>query len=160
MTIFMRGVLKALNERQRKVWVVDSFEGLPEPETRFDSFGWQKGDMSVTLDEVKENFDRYGLLDDQVAFVKGWFDRTLPTAGIERLAVLRVDADLYESTKTVLSICYPKLSRGGYAIFDDYQNLKDCRMAIDEYRLEHQIKDPIIFIDKRAVYWIKTSTHF
>ncbi|MCP9456386.1 MAG: TylF/MycF family methyltransferase [Nitrospira sp.] len=156
MTVFMRGVLKALNERRRKVWVVDSFEGLPEPQ--IDSFGWRKGDMGVSLDEVKENFDRYGLRDDQVVFVQGWFDQTLPVAGIEKLAVLRVDADLYESTQIVLNNCYPLLSVGGYAIFDDYLNLADCRRAIDEYRLEHGIRDPIIPIDKRAVYWIKSET--
>lgn len=155
MTIFMRGILKALDERDRKVWVVDSFEGLPE--SQVDSFGWQKGDMRVSLDEVKENFDRYGLRDDQVIFVKGWFDETLPTAGIEKLAVLRVDADLYESTKTVLNTCYPKLSVGGYAIFDDYQNLKDCRRAIDESRQDYHITDPVIPIDKRAVYWVKSA---
>lgn len=155
MTIFMRGILKAWGENNRKVWVVDSFEGLPQPQV--DSFGWQKGDMRVSFDEVKENFDRYGLGDDQVVFVKGWFDETLPTAGIEKLAVLRVDADLYESTKTVLNNCYSKLSVGGYAIFDDYQNLKDCRRAIDEYRQEHHITDPIIPIDKRAVYWVKSA---
>lgn len=76
---------------------------------------------------------------------------------IASLAVLRADADLYESTRDILVHLYPKLSVGGYAIFDDYQNLSDCRRAIDEYRLEHHINDPIIPIDKRAVYWIKSG---
>ena len=73
------------------------------------------------------------------------------------MAVLRVDADLYESTLDVLNNLYPKLSVGGYAVFDDYLNLVDCQRAIDEYREQHNIKDPIVKIDKRSVYWVKSS---
>jgi len=157
MTIFMRGVLKVMGERQRRVWVVDSFEGLPDPEASFDSFGWMKGAMAVSLDQVRSSFARYGLLDEQVVFLKGFFNDTLQDAGISALSVLRVDADLYESTRDVLNHLYPKLSAGGYAIFDDYQNLKDCQRAIDEYRLQYRIEDPIVKIDKRAVYWVKSA---
>ncbi|MEQ1794021.1 MAG: TylF/MycF/NovP-related O-methyltransferase [Nitrospira sp.] len=158
MTIFMRGALKAMGEHQRRVWVVDSFEGLPNPEESFDSFGWKKGAMAESLDQVRSNFARYGLLDEQVVFLKGFFNDTLPGAGITTLSVLRVDADLYESTRDVLNHLYPKLSVGGYAIFDDYQNLKDCQRAIEEYRLQHHIEDSIIKIDKRAVYWVKSAS--
>jgi O-methyltransferase len=63
---------------------------------------------------------------------------------------------LYESTLDVLNNLYPKLSVGGYAIFDDYQNLKDCRKAVDEYRQAHKISDPIINIDSRAIFWKKS----
>jgi hypothetical protein len=157
MAIFMRGALKAMGD-QRRVWVADSFEGLPHPDQRHNFFGWRKGDMAVPLETVKANFARYGLLDEQVVFLKGFFHETLPTASITSLSVLRADADLYESTRHILVHLYPKLSVGGCAIFDDYQNLKDCRLAIDEYRLDHQITDPIIPIDKRAVYWIKSAT--
>ena len=111
--------------------------------------------MAVSLEEVKDNFRRYGLLDDQVLFLKGFFNETLPTAPISALSVLRVDADLYESTLEVLNNLYPKLSVGGYAVFDDYQNLKDCRRAVDEYRHAHGITDPITNIDLRAVFWKK-----
>jgi O-methyltransferase len=157
MTVFMRGVLKARGETQRRVWVADSFAGLPAPDANADSFGWKGGDMAVSLEEVKNNFLRYGLLDDQVTFLKGFFSATLPKAPISALSVLRVDADLYESTLDVLNSLYPKLSVGGYAIFDDYQNLGDCRRAIDEYRQTHGIADPIIKIDTRAVFWKKTD---
>jgi hypothetical protein len=157
MTIFMRGVLKARGDKLRRVWVADSFAGLPDPDAALDSFGWKAGDMAVSLDEVKCNFMRYGLMDDQVTFLKGFFSETLPNASISALSVLRVDADLYQSTLEVLNNLYPKLSVGGYAIFDDYQNLKDCRNAIDEYRQAHRISDPIINIDSRAVFWRKTA---
>ncbi len=156
MTIFMRGVLQALNEESKNVWVVDSFEGLPEPEKGFDSFGWAKGNMSVSLEDVKSNFRRFGLLDGSVKFLKGYFQDSLPKSSIESLSILRVDADLYESTAVVLNYLYPKLSVGGYAIFDDYANLVDCQRAIDEYREKHNISDPIIPIDARAIYWKKS----
>ena len=151
-SIFMRAVLK-VHDKERRVWVVDSFEGLPQPDSGYDSFGWRAGDMAVSLDEVKANFARYGLLDDNVRFLKGFFSQTLPNAPIGNLAVLRVDADLYESTMDVLESLYPKLSVGGYAIFDDYKNLPDCRKAIDEYRRRHDITEEIMDIDSRAVFW-------
>jgi O-methyltransferase len=156
MTIFMRAVLAAHCVRDRKVWVVDSFSGLPEIDREHDTFEWHRGQMMVSLSEVECNFARYGLLDDQVKFLKGFFSDTLVHPPIERLAILRVDADLYTSTMDVLTNLYPRLSPGGYAVFDDYQNLPDCRRAIDEFRVDNQIKDEIKRIDDRAVLWQKT----
>lgn len=72
MAIFMRGVLKAMGD-QKRVWVADSFEGLPDPLQRQNFFGWRKGDMAVSLETVTANFARYGLLDEQVVFFEGFF---------------------------------------------------------------------------------------
>lgn len=157
MTIFMRAVLKAYGVEGRSVWVADSFAGLPPPEKEHDTFGWREGSMAASLAEVQQNFARYGLLDGQVKFLKGFFNESLPDAPIGELAILRLDADLYESTRDALEVLYPKLSKGGYAIFDDYQNLVDCRRAIDEYRERCGIVDPIEKIDTRAVFWKKTA---
>jgi O-methyltransferase len=157
MTIFMRAVLKAYGIKDRKVWVADSFAGLPEIDAGKETFAWRRGDMAVSLDTVQTNFARYGLLDAQVQFLKGFFSETLPKAPVERLAVLRVDADLYSSTLDVLNTLYEKLSPGGFAIFDDYQNLPDCRRAIEEFRRAKGIRDKLIRIDQRAVYWCKGS---
>ena len=157
MTILMRALLEAYGDTSRRVWVVDSFCGLPKPDENVDSSWWRPGDMAVSLEEVKENFARYSLLDDRVKFVRGFFADSLPTASVSQLSVLRVDADLYQSTLDVLENLYPKLSYGGYAIFDDYQNLPECRRAIDEYRSANSIEDPIVEIDTRAVYWIKNK---
>ena len=156
MTIFMRGVLKALNENMRSVWVVDSFEGLPTiSEHEKSASWWRGGDMAIPIDKVRDNFARFNLLDDRVRFLKGYFSDSLPSAPIRQLAVLRLDADLYESTRDVLTHLYPKLSPGGYCIVDDYRNLGDCQRAVDEYRQLHNVTDPIEFIDTRAVYWKK-----
>jgi O-methyltransferase len=155
MTIFMRGVLQTLGQTDRTVWVADSFEGLPplDHADERNASWWREGDMAVSLETVRENFRRYGLLDDRVQFLKGFFSATLPTAPIEKLAILRMDADLYQSTADVLEHLYPRLSPGGYLICDDYLNLHDCKRAVDEYRAQHGITEPIRPIDKRAICW-------
>ncbi len=154
MTIFMRAVLAAYQVTDRKVWVADSFEGLPPIDRRHETYDWNKGDMAVGLDAVKGNFERYGLLDGQVEFLKGYFSDTLPRAPIGQLAVLRADADLYQSTMDILRNLYGKLSPGGYAVFDDY-HLPDCKRAIEEFRTENGITEAIVKIDGQAVYWQK-----
>jgi len=157
--IFMRGMLKAYGETGRKVWVADSFEGLPPPNVekypRDEGVDFHKYPaLAVGLEEVKANFERYGLLDDQVVFLKGWFKDTLPKAPIERLAVLRLDGDMYESTMDALFNLYPKLSPGGFAIIDDYA-LYSCANAVHDYRRWNNIADEIKTIDWCGAFWRK-----
>ena len=157
-TIFMRAVLKAYGVDDRVVWVADSFEGLPAPDPKrypadFGSVFHLFADLSVTLDQVKANFDRYGLLDDQVRFLKGWFRDTLPTAPVERLALARLDGDMYESTIDSLESLYPKLSVGGYLIVDDYGDIPACRQAVHDYRRANSITEAIVPIDSTGIYW-------
>jgi O-methyltransferase len=161
MAIFMRGVLRAHGITDRSVWVADSFEGLPPPDvTRFpadrglDLSHWDV--LSVGVDEVRRNFARYELLDDQVRFLVGWFRDTLASAPIRELAVLRLDGDLYESTIEALEGLYPKLSVGGFCIIDDYGAVDRCRDAVTAYRSAHGIDDEIVPIDATGVYWRRT----
>ncbi len=106
---------------------------------------------------MKANFERYGLLDDQVRFLKGWFRETLPKAPIERLAIVRLDGDMYESTLDGLVNLYPKLSVGGYLIVDDYGAVSGCRQAVLDYRERLGITDEIIPTDWTAVYWRRSN---
>jgi O-methyltransferase len=159
--IFMRGVLKALEDTERRVWACDSFAGLPRPDA--ETYPADAGDphwtfthLIVTLEEVKANFERYGLLDDQVRFLPGWFRDTLPTAPVERLSLLRLDGDMYESTHVALEALYPKLSPGGYLVVDDYGAVPGCRQAVNDFRGRHGIGDPIHEIDWTGVYWQRT----
>lgn len=161
--ILMRGILKAYGDTGRTVWVADSFEGLPPPrpgeypaDTGSDLHEKSES-LAISIEQVKENFARYGLLDDQVRFLKGWFRDSLPTAPIERLAVLRLDGDMYESTMDGLRHLYPKVSVGGYVIVDDYGAVPACKQAIHDYRNEHGITDPIHEIDWTGVYWRRDS---
>lgn len=148
-SIFVRGVLKARGVTDRIVWAADSFEGLPPPDVekypqdakyKFHEFR----ELAIPIEEVQENFRRYGLLDDQVRFLKGWFRDTLPNAPVERLAVLRLDGDMYESTIDALTHLYPKLERGGYAIIDDFGAVPACKQAVMDYRAAHGITEEFI----------------
>lgn len=157
-TIFMRAILKAYGVEDRYVWVADSFEGFPPPNA--EEYPHDAGDISymsnehaITLDRVKANFERYGLLDDQVRFLKGWFRDTLPTAPIEKLAIIRLDGDMYESTMDALVSLYPKLSVGGYLIVDDYGCFPACRQAVQDYRKSLGINEDIQSVDWTGVFW-------
>lgn len=160
-TILMRAILKAYGDQTRKVFACDSFEGLPKPNAgqypsdvgnAFHTYN----NLAVSLEDVQENFRRYGLLDDQVQFLKGWFKDTLPVAPIQQLAVARLDGDMYESTMDGLVHLWPKLSVGGYLIIDDYGGVPNCQEAVDDYRQQQGITDEIQKIDWTGVFWKRT----
>jgi O-methyltransferase len=164
-TIFMRAILKAHGVRDRVVWVADSFEGLPKPDPRRfpadrDDLHHEFAGLRVGVEQVKHNFRRYELLDDQVQFLVGWFKDTLISAPIQQLSVLRLDGDMYESTMDAIQALYPKLSPGGYCIVDDYGNMPGCKQAITDYRQTLGITDPIVDIDGFGAYWRRRSTAF
>ncbi|MFZ3376523.1 MAG: TylF/MycF/NovP-related O-methyltransferase [Chthoniobacterales bacterium] len=74
----------------------------------------------------------------------------------ERLALLRLDGDLYESAMDALTHLYPKLSQGGFVIADD-MCLEGCVQAVEDYRQVHDITDPITTIDWTGIYWQKSN---
>jgi O-methyltransferase len=157
-TIFMRAILAAYGDTKRTVWVADSFQGVPPPDGAkypldAKSRLYEDKTLAIPVEEVKANFSRYGLLDDQVRFLVGWFRDTLPKAPVKQLAVARLDGDLYESTLDALAVLYPKLSVGGYLIVDDYCSIRGTKMAVDDYRDEHGIDEPIVVIDWAGAYW-------
>jgi len=162
-TILMRGILKAYGVTDRRVFVADSFEGLPPPgpdapiadQMAHELLG-AIGHFRVSEEEVRASFARYGLLDDQVCILRGWFRDTLPRAPLTRLAVMRLDGDYYASTMDALEHLYPKLSIDGYAIIDDYGLPLGCRRAVDQYRAEHGIDAPLVRINANTVYWQRT----
>ena len=158
--IYMRAILMAHNQTDRAVWVADSFAGLPVADAErypqdTDDIHHTFNELAVSLEEVQANFSRYGLLDQNVKFLKGWFEDTLPSAPIERLAVLRLDGDMYSSTIQALDALYHKVSPGGFVIIDDYI-LPACRKAVDEFRARLGINDEMQEVDGAAVFWQKS----
>jgi len=169
-TILMRAVIAAYgNPQDRYVYVADSFEGLPEgdveryaadaaiaPLLRRDTIrepgALDPALLAVSVDEVRRNFELYGLLDERVRFVEGWFRNTLPPLQGHPWSIMRLDGDMYESTINALENLYPSLSPGGFCIIDDY-SIGPCREAVDHYRLSHGIDEPIEEIDWTGVYW-------
>ena len=162
--ILMRGVLAANTIKDRKVYAVDSFAGLPPPKPQFPQ---DEGstlhlfpELAVSVEEVKANIARYGLLDEQIIFVKGYFQDTLSSLDAEKFALIRLDGDLYESTYIALDALYPKLSPGGFAIVDDYGAVPACQAAVSDYRALLGIETPIHEIDWTGVWWQKPHSDF
>ncbi len=157
-TIFMRALLEIYDDRERTVWVADSFCGLPPPDPA--RYPADAGDahhtvqiLAVPRSEVERNFAAYGLLDERVRFVEGWFRDTLPAISAERFAIVRLDGDMYESTMQALTALYPRLSPGGFCIIDDYGAVPGCRSAVDDFRAMHGVTEPIEQIDWAGVFW-------
>jgi hypothetical protein len=115
----------------------------------------QHGELAISLEQVQRNFASYGLLDGQVKFLKGWFRDTLPAAPIRTLSILRLDGDLYESTMDALTL-YPRLSPGGFVIVDDYNLVKACNDAIEDFRKERGISDALQLIEGGGGFWRKS----
>jgi hypothetical protein len=177
-TIFMRGILKAYGIEDRTVWVADSFCGFPDPQQtssrsysspEFKEIAGTSSEEKLALErvmktlregtqleQVKQNFQRYNLLDQQVRFLPGWFHETLPVAPISKLALLRLDGDLYDSTYQALENLYPRLSVGGYVIVDDYHTFTECRQAVQDYFNSQGISFTPVPIDTEAVFWKRT----
>lgn len=162
-TIFMRAVLKTLGVTDRCVWVADSFEGLPPPDEKYPADQGDKhhtlGFLACSLENVKANFERYHMLDEQVKFLKGFFEQSLPDCPVESLALMRLDGDMYSSTIVALESLYKKLSPGGFVIIDDYHAVEGCQRAVDDFRAKEGIGEgageALRDIDEIACYWRK-----
>ena len=141
--IFMAGVLKSLGVVERKVYVADSFEGIPKstltPEDPVDRW---KDRWVAPYDKVVATFRRFGMLEENVVFLRGPFAQTLPQAPFRQLAIARLDCDSYESTTDALRFLYPKISLGGYLYVDDW-HLPSCRRAVSQFRTAFGIDEPI-----------------
>lgn len=154
--ILMNAALRELGEQKaRRVHIFDSFAGLPEPylpQDRGDKHSELKF-LAVSVDEVKRNFDKYGLLSDNLVFREGLFKDTMPrTDDIKQLAILRLDGDMYCSTIEVLEALYDKVSPGGFVVIDDWR-LPGANKAVQDFRKQKGITAPLVPIDASSVYW-------
>ena len=147
-SMLMRATLDALGD-ERTVVVADSFEGFPagSPE---DLAGFDF--LAVPVEEVRESFARLGL-DTGVELVPGFFEESLGDLRGRSWSLLRIDADTYEPTRAALDALYPDLAPGGYVVLDDYGSFEGCRRAVDEFRAEHGIAEPIEQIDFTGARW-------
>jgi O-methyltransferase len=151
--MMMREVLREYGNTTRKVYLADSFCGLPEPNPAKypadrDDPHWMQAYLRISLDEVKSNFT---LPDSQVVFVQGWFKDTLPKLDTT-FSLLRLDGDMYESTWDALTNLYDKLSPSGFVIIDDWL-LSGCRKAVEDFWGAHP--PDFVDIDGASIYWRK-----
>jgi O-methyltransferase len=155
-SIYAKALLDAYGANDRRVWLADSFEGMPAIEAEEDKIDIDLSEvryLAVTQDQVAANFKRFGLLDENVRFIKGWFSESLSSAPIDAIAVLRLDGDHYTSTMASLTSLYGKVSPGGFVIIDDYNVFAGCKRAVTEFRAAHGISAELVPIDEDAVYW-------
>jgi O-methyltransferase len=150
-SILARATLDSLGDA-RTVWVADSFAGFPDGDDDLGRYDF----LAAPLAEVQDSFARLGL-DRGVQFVPGFFEQSLaPLIGL-RWAIVRLDADTYEATREALRCLYPGLVAGGYLIVDDYGSFEGCRRAVDEFRAEHGITEPLHEVDSTCVRWQRTD---
>eukprot|EP00929_Paragymnodinium_shiwhaense_P059138 TRINITY_DN29607_c0_g1_i4.p1 TRINITY_DN29607_c0_g1~~TRINITY_DN29607_c0_g1_i4.p1 ORF type:complete len:181 (+),score=17.31 TRINITY_DN29607_c0_g1_i4:448-990(+) len=149
---------------QQKVWCLDSFAGLPVGVHPRDPFWSTSKYLEVPLDAVRDNFQRYALLDDNVKFVPGWFEDTVPELKkkLGRLAVMRVDSDLYKSALDILCGLYEHLVVGGYWIFDDW-GFWNVRYAVFNFIKAHNLTDRptrgTLFHEAYPYVWLEKKAH-
>jgi len=158
--LVMRAVLEATGDRERSVWLADSFAGPPPPDPAAfpEDAGarwWAYPSMGAPREAVEETFSRHGLLDDRVRFLSGWFRDTLP-GPVGTLALLRIDAALYESTFLALEHLYPRLSAGGVVVVV-HERMARCRRAVEDFRADHGIAEPVESEDPGVVYWRRAT---
>jgi hypothetical protein len=144
-TLFLLSYLAEIENKKRTVWGFDSFEGFPEPTKEDKSIrNPKKGEWKViTPAELKDIFfRRCGLpakSEEYLKIVKGYFRDSLPNHEVKKIAILHLDADLYDSYKVCLEHFYSKVERNGFILFDEYmqKNTQEvfpgAAMAINEF---------------------------
>lgn len=165
-SILMRATLDSLGADERTVWVADSFQGFPRPDERdviadrdLDAHMEKVHFPVATLETVQGYFARFGC-DRGVRFVPGFFEDTLDGLRGRRWSLVRLDADTYKATRLALEALYPGLAPGGYLILDDYFHPllpESCRKAVDDFRDQYAITEPIEQIDWTGARWRRES---
>jgi len=155
----------AVTARNRKTWMFDSFEGLPEPTERDGerAINWNKGEPKGRLIPINRCVASYNdackivkkLKLNNVLIIKGWFQNTLPKVKINSISILRLDGDWYESTKCSLNNLYDLVVSGGYVISDDYGCWQGDKEAFEEFLKDRNIKVDWVKIDSHGYYFKK-----
>ena len=147
--------LIAHNDTQRRLWLYDTFEGMSDPTEEDVDFMGQPADRLLgeqdrlqsdsiwcfsPLEQVQSAMQATGYPDDLVNFVPGKVEDTLPQTKPNKIALLRLDTDWYESTRCELEHLFPLMVDGAVLIVDDYGHWEGCRRAVDEYFQKHGVR--------------------
>lgn len=168
-SMLMAMVLKLMNVKDKKIYMYDTFDGMPEPgkmdnKVNYSSKGidkWYKTDRGLTwnnapIDLVRKNITKAHYPIDNFILTKGLVEETIPKVAPEKICLLRLDTDFYSSTKHALEHLFPRVVKGGYLIIDDYGCWDGCKQAVDEYFKEQGIKkSELNRVDKSCREFIK-----
>jgi hypothetical protein len=164
--------LMSMNFKDKQLFLFDTFEGMSKPtdldvsvsnESASEEFKRKKiNDESsewckALLDEVQKNIFRTGYDKNKIHFIKGKVENTIPSKEPRTISILRLDTDWYESTKHELTHFFPRLSRGGVIIIDDYGWWQGAKKAVDEYFSKNKIPILLNRIDGTGRIAIKIS---
>lgn len=161
-SIMAKAVLQAYNIRDRRIVVCNSFQGLPPPDhdnypadaqSRFHEYRH----LAVSMKEVRRNFKKFSLLDNNVIFVKGWFKDTMTLVPSREIAVLRLDGDMYKSTIVPLEALFDRIPDGGWIIVDDYHSVPTARQAVHDFLDRRGLQVRLRQIDGQGVFFRKPS---
>ncbi len=158
--------LQSLNRQNglnKTLWLADTFSGFVKDQIKHEKdqaalaiFSTMLAPAFPVAADVERLFRRAGLWDKQVRILRGALEDTIPQNNISSLSLVHIDVDFFEPTYAALSLTYPKLSVGGYVIIDDYGVPSfNCKDAVDQYRREHGITEPIHMISDFIAYWKK-----
>jgi predicted O-methyltransferase YrrM len=155
----MAGMLK-LHNSKRKIYCFDTFSGMTAmspKDTEMTKEGQKLVISRASLNDVKNNFQKCGLLDDNIIFVEGDVLQTLDNEASlpGKIAVLRLDTDYYLSTKKELEVLYPRLIPNGVLIVDDYGGFIGSQRAVDEYFTVHGKRSFFSYVDRNARVGVK-----
>lgn len=159
MMVIAKTLLK-MNVNDKDLYLFDTFSGMTKPsnidvgvgtkekaseifekeKTGDDTSNW----IRASIEEVKKVVSKVGYNEKKLHFVEGKVEKTIPKNAPHEISLLRLDTDWYESTKHELIHLFPKLSKGGIIIIDDYDNWEGCRKAVDEYILNEKI--PLLLV--------------
>jgi len=162
--------LQSLGNSDKEFYLFDTFEGMTKPTNLDIDFQGRKASEElqhsskddqksiwarVPMEQVQSSVYSTGYDVDKIHFVKGKVEETLPDKAPNTISLLRLDTDWYESTKHELIHLFPKLSRGGIIIIDDYGHFEGAKKAVDDYFSEN--KTPIFLnrIDESGIIGVK-----
>jgi predicted O-methyltransferase YrrM len=151
--------LKRLGSRDRRLWLFDTYEGLPAPTVNDPDFEIARpytGTCLGALEDVTASFRRLGI-EDLAVFVKGLFQDTLAVADVRQIAVLHIDGDWYDSVKTCLDTLYDKVSDGGIIQIDDFGFWQGARKAVEEFFDERRLAPRLVKVDYSGRQFVKTA---
>ena len=138
------------NDLNRKIWLYDTFDGMTQPtDADIEAETGIKGKALLSnvektteklnmwayspIEEVRKNMKETNYPVDNIKYIKGKVEDTLKSNIPNKIALLRLDTDWYESTKIELEVLYPLITKGGVLIIDDYGHFEGAKRAVDDY---------------------------
>jgi len=149
-----------LTETDRKMWLYDSFQGMPATDKvdGEDAKQWI-GKCKASAATVREALAKVSFPQDRAHIHEGWFQDTFKEPLPAKIAILHIDADWYASVQICLETFYDRVSDGGYIVLDDFGYWEGCREAFYDFCKKRDIKPLLERAGRQQAYWVKGKTH-